>query len=87
MGEGLGLEAWWDELEYKTCNTFHLRGLFILRKLHEHDPIKLSDVMVDLYQDAQPDPQDIGRIEWQAILAHLGASGEEITQVQKRLGR
>ncbi len=26
---GLGPDAWWDEPAYKTCNTFHLRGLFI----------------------------------------------------------
>jgi hypothetical protein len=37
MADGLGLDPWWDEPAYKTCNTFHLRGLFILRKLREHD--------------------------------------------------
>jgi hypothetical protein len=26
---GIGLDAWWNEPAYKTCNTFHLRGLFI----------------------------------------------------------
>jgi hypothetical protein len=26
---GLGLDAWWDEPEYNTCNTFHLRSPFI----------------------------------------------------------
>jgi hypothetical protein len=84
---GLNLEAWWDEPEYKTSNTFHLRGRFILRKLYEDDPVKLDAVMTDLYQDAQPDPQDIGRIEWRAILAYMGASDEEILTVQKRMGR
>ena len=53
---GLNLEAWWDEPEYKTSNTFHLRGRFILRKLYEHDHAKLDDVMADLYRDDVPDP-------------------------------
>ena len=35
---GIGLDAWWDEPAYKPCNTLHLRGLFIFRKLCEHDP-------------------------------------------------
>lgn len=60
---GLGLDAWWDEPDYKTCNTFHLCGLFILRKLREHDSTKFHDVMTDLYRDDQPDPQDIGTFE------------------------
>jgi hypothetical protein len=46
----LNLAPWWDEPDYKTCNTFHLRGLFILRKLREHDSTKFHDVItVDLY--------------------------------------
>ena len=28
----LNVAAWWDEPAYKTCNTLHLRGAFILRK-------------------------------------------------------
>ena len=43
--------------------------------------------MTDLYRDDQPDPQDIGTFEWQTILAFLGASEEEIKDVQKRMGR
>jgi len=83
----LNLAPWWDEPDYKTCNTFHLRGLFILRKLREHDPTKFHDVMADLYRDDQPDPQDIGTSEWQTILAFMGASDEEVKDVQKRMGR
>jgi len=83
---GLNLAAWWDEPDYKPCNTFHLRGLFILRKLREHDPAKLQDVLADLYRDDVPDPQDIGTFEWQTILAFMGASEEEIKDVQKRMG-
>ena len=76
-----------DERAYKACNTFHLRGLFSLRKLREHDSTKFHDVMTDLYRDDQPDPQDIGTFEWQTILAYMGASEEEIKDVQKRMGR
>src|SRR5713101_7038229 len=83
----LSVDAWWDEPEYKTCNTLHLRGLFILRQLREHDPAKFQDVMTDLYRDDQPDPQDIGKFEWQTILAFMGASDEEIKDVQMRMGR
>lgn len=87
MREAVGLDAWWDEPEYEPCNTFHLRGLFILRKLRELDSAKFHDVMTDLYGDDQPDPQDIGTFEWQTILAFMGASEEEIADVQNRIGR
>ena len=86
MADGLGLDPWWDEPAYKTCN-FHLRGLFLLRKLREHDSTTFRDVMTDLYRDDQPDPQDIGAFEWQTILAYMGASEEEIKDVQMRMGR
>ncbi len=84
---GIGLDAWWNEPDYKPCNTFRLRGLFILRKLREHDPARLQDVLADLYRDDVPDPQDIGKFEWQTILAYMGASEDEIADVQTRMGR
>ncbi len=84
---GLGVNAWWDEPEYKPCNTYHFRGRFILRKLYEHDHAKLDDVMADLYRGDQPDPQDIGRFEWQTILAYMGAEEDEIADVHARMGR
>ena len=87
MADGLGLDPWWDEPAYKACNTFHLRGVFIFQKLREHDPARFREVMTDLYRDDQPDPQDIGTFEWQTILAFMGASEEEIKDVQKRMGR
>jgi hypothetical protein len=83
----LNLDPWWDEPEYKTCNTLRLRGAFILQKVREHDPAKFQDVMTDLYRDDQPDPQDIGTFEWQTILTFMGASEEEIRDVQLRMGR
>jgi hypothetical protein len=44
-------------------------------------------VLSDLYRADQPHPQDIGQFEWQIILAYMGASDEEIKDVQKRMGR
>jgi len=84
---GLGLDAWWDEPAYKTCNTFRLRGLFIFDKLKKHDAARFAELLSDLYQDDQPDPQDIGKCEWQTILAYMGADDEEVMDVQKRMGR
>jgi hypothetical protein len=84
---GLVLDAWWDEPAYKTCNTFRLRGLFIFDKLKQHDAARFAELLSDLYQDDQPDPQDIGKFEWQTILAYMGADDEEVMDVQKRMGR
>jgi hypothetical protein len=84
----LGLDSWWDEPDYKAASgTFSERGAFIFAKLAQHDAAKLKDVMTDLYRDDQPDPQDIGTFEWQTILAFMGASEEEIRDVQMRMGR
>jgi hypothetical protein len=85
---GLNLDAWWDEPGYKEASvTFRLRGLFIFDKLKQHDAARFAEVMADLYRDEVPDPQDIGKFEWQTILAYMGASEEEIADVQKRMGR
>jgi hypothetical protein len=53
----------------------------------KHDGAKFVEVMADLYRDDVPDPQDIAKFEWQTILAYMGASAEEIADVQKRMGR
>jgi hypothetical protein len=45
-------------------------------------PLELGEV-----EGIRPDPQDIGRFEWQTVLAYLGAGPEEIVDVQKRMGR
>ena len=87
MSHGLGLDAWWDEPEYRPCNTLHRRGTFIFRKLRDHDAAKLQAVLDDLYPDQRPDLEDIGTFEWRVILASLGASDEEIKDVQVRMGR
>jgi len=81
-----GLDAWWDEPAYKTCNTVP-PGLFIFDKLKQHEAPTFAEVLADLYQDGQPDPEDIGKFEWQTILVYMGASDEEIKDVQMRMGR
>jgi hypothetical protein len=43
--------------------------------------------MADLYRDDAPGPQDITKFEWQTILAYMGASEDEIRDVQVRMGR
>jgi hypothetical protein len=70
-----------------STSLVRLRGLFILRKLREHDSTKFHDVMTDLYRDDQPEPEDIGTFEWRTILAFMGASPDEIADVQKRMVR
>jgi hypothetical protein len=67
--------------------TFSERGAFILGKLLEHDAARLKDVLADLYRDGRPDPMDITRFQWQTVLAYMGASEEEISDVQKRMER
>jgi len=84
----LGFDSWWDEPEYKAAQgSFSERGTFILNKLAQHDAGKLSTVIADLYRDEPPDPMDITKVEWHTILAFMGASEEEIKDVQLRMGR
>jgi hypothetical protein len=51
-------------------------------KLAEHDSVKLTTVLDDVYRGGQPDPQDITKFEWQVILAYMGASDAEIADVR-----
>lgn len=84
----LNLDAWWDEPAYEAAQaSFSAKGTFILNKLAQHDAAKLSTVTADLYRDAQPDPMDITKFQWQTILAFMGASEEKIKDGQLRMGR
>lgn len=84
----VNLDAWWDEPAYKAAQgTFSSKGACILAKLQAHDAAKLKDVLADVYRDAVPDPMDITKFEWQTILAFMGASPDEIKDVQIRMGR
>jgi hypothetical protein len=84
---GLNLDAWWSEPEYKVCGTFQTRGYFILRKLHELEPARLNTVMTNLYHEQEKEPQDITKVEWKGILEPMGASPEEIKDVQVKMGK
>ena len=85
----LDADAWWDEPAYKAAasDTFAERGAFIPAKLQDHDTAELKDVLSDLFREAVPEPGDITKFEWETILAFMGASPEEIADVQKRMGR
>jgi hypothetical protein len=88
VGDGLDLNSWWDDPDYTVASeTFTLRGWFILRRLAHHDAAKLKDVMRDLYRDERKNPHDITKFEWKVILEYMGASPEEIVDVQQRMGR
>jgi hypothetical protein len=43
--------------------------------------------MVNLNRDQEKEPQDIAKAEWQVILEYMGASPEEIKDVQVRMGK
>jgi hypothetical protein len=86
MPGGLGLKAWWDEPGYKRSDNFSRRGAFILHKLLKCDPAKFVYIMSNLYRAEAKDPQDITPRQWQTILAHMGATDEEIRDVQMRMG-
>jgi len=78
----------WDEPAYHAARgSFSTKGTFILDKLAEHDPIKLKDVLADVYRDGVPDPQDITKFEWETVLRFMGASPEDVKDVQLRMGR
>jgi hypothetical protein len=87
MADGLGLDAWWAKPEYKVCGTFKTRGYFILRKLHELDPARFLTATANLYHEQGKEPQDITKVEWKVILEHMGASLEEIRDVQVKMGK
>ena len=53
----LNLDPWWDEPTYQAARgSSSTKGTFILAKLAEHDPIKLKDVLADVYRDEVPGP-------------------------------
>ena len=65
----------------------HRARTFILAKLRAHDPAKLKDVLADVYREDVPDPADMTKFEWEVILRFMGASPDEIKDVQLRMGR
>jgi hypothetical protein len=88
MGDGLGLDAWWDEPRVESARIFHLHGLFIFQQAEAaRNRAVRGTLLSDLYRDDQPDQEDIDKFEWQTILAYMGATDDEVKDVQKRMGR
>lgn len=84
----IALDPWWDKPAYKAAQgSFTAKGTFILDKLRAHDAGKLTDILADVYRDAVPDPVHITKVEWEIILRFMGASPDEIADVQQRMGR
>ena len=69
------------------CGTFRARGYFILHKLQELDAAKFLTVTVNLYYEQEKEPQGITKVEWKVILEHMGASPDEIKDVQVKMGK
>jgi hypothetical protein len=47
---------------YKTCNTFHLRGLFISDKLKQHDAARFAEVLSALDRMISPTRRTSARL-------------------------
>jgi hypothetical protein len=48
-----------DAATYKRCDTFTLRGGFILNKLLQRNPARLVYVMENLYRSEPKDPREL----------------------------
>ncbi len=62
-------------------------SFFADHRLQELDAAKFLTVTVNLYHEQEKEPQDITKGEWKVILEHLGASPEEIKDVQVKMGK
>ena len=90
---GLGLSALWEERDYKACGaSMECRGRFILGKLFDRDTRMLKAAWLVAFGTRVLGPpeirtDEITKSQWQVILSHMGASPEEIADVQTRMGR
>jgi len=90
---GLGLSALWEERDYKACGgSRECRGRFILGKLFDRDTRLLKGAWLAAFGTRVLGPPEvrtaeITKAQWQVILSHMGASADEITDVQARMGR
>jgi hypothetical protein len=85
---GLDLARWWDDPQYQRSQTLQERGTFILSKLMQRDPKKLTHLVRKLCRTPHypPSPDDITAAQWQALLGAMGASLLEVAEVLIRLG-
>ena len=90
---GLGLRALWEERDYKACGaSMECRGRFILGKLFDRDTRMLKVAWLAAFGTRVLGPPEIRTAEitksqWQGLLSHMGASPEEIADVQTRMSR
>ena len=90
---GLGLSALWEERDYKACGASReCRGRFILGKLFDRDTRKLQSAWLAAFGTRVLGPpemrtSEITKSQWQLILSHMGASPDEIADVQTRMSR
>jgi hypothetical protein len=90
---GLGLRALWEERDYKACGaSLECRGRFILGKLFDRDTRMLKVAWLAAFGTRVLGPPEIRTAEitksqWQVLLSHMGASPDEIADVQTRMSR
>jgi len=90
---GLGLRALWEERDYKACGaSMECRGRFILGKLFDRDTRMLKVAWLAAFGTRVLGPPEIRTAEitksqWQVLLSHIGASPDEIADVQTRMSR
>ena len=90
---GLGLRALWEERDYKACGaSMECRGRFILGKLFDRDTQMLKVAWLAAFGTRVLGPPEIRTAEitksqWQVLLSHMGASPDEIADVQIRMSR
>ena len=90
---GLGLRALWEERDYKACGaSMECRGRFILGKLFDRDTRMLKVAWLAAFGTRVLGPPEIRTAEitksqWQVLLSHMGASPDEIADVQTRMSQ
>jgi hypothetical protein len=82
----LGVRGWWDEPHFQHCGTPELRGEFVLGKLMQRDPTKCQKLLLATCNIGKPRPVKLTSSQWQTLLAAMGASLLEISEVLIQLG-
>ena len=82
----LGIHHWWTEPHFKQCFTPELRGEFILGKLMQRAPKTFRKLLLETCNIGMPQPVQLTSSQWQTLLATMGASLVEISEVLIRLG-
>jgi hypothetical protein len=85
---GFEVERWWDEPHFKRSNTRAERAQFVLVKLMQHDPKKLTGLLREVCQvQGYPEtPHAITDEQWRTILTEMGATPLDVAEVLIRIG-